>query len=352
MHIRKLFAGSNSALGFYSLFDHILGPQARKVYLLKGGPGTGKSRFMEEIAAELGEAGAWQEQFYCSSDSHSLDAVSFPELGVAVIDATFPHALDAKWPGVRDELICLGQYWKGAELEGRRDEIMAAGEEKSGHFAAAFRFFAAALSVEENLAARGSKVRRDCSRELGKILDKVRGAAKNPAEPTQARRLFASALTPEGYVSQIKALVSGFEFVYVLTGSPGTGKAEYLELVLKNAELAGLRVEAFHYPLNPKQLLHVLIPDLSLAVVSTSLLDSLDALPGVQVACGELSEGAAARRERELFQELVQLGIGELRQAQSSHGQVEQYYAQAMDFSQVEQVRREVIREILRYKRS
>nr|NLJ02146.1 ATP-binding protein [Bacillota bacterium] len=47
---RFFFAGSNSGKGFFSLFDNIIGPEARRVYLLKGGPGTGKSSFMSYIA--------------------------------------------------------------------------------------------------------------------------------------------------------------------------------------------------------------------------------------------------------------------------------------------------------------
>lgn len=113
--IRRLFAGgTNSGTGFFLLFPEIIGPKTKRVYLLKGGPGgTGKSRFMLDIAEALQARGGYeQERIYCSSDPYSLDAVVFPEPGGAVIiDATAPHALEAEWPGCRDELICLGNYW-------------------------------------------------------------------------------------------------------------------------------------------------------------------------------------------------------------------------------------------------
>ena len=42
-HIRY-FLGANSPSGFYSLYDQLISPEeARAVYILKGGPGCGKS---------------------------------------------------------------------------------------------------------------------------------------------------------------------------------------------------------------------------------------------------------------------------------------------------------------------
>ena len=45
--VRKFFAGSNTPLGFYSFFDQIIDlMQAHRFFILKGGPGTGKSTLM------------------------------------------------------------------------------------------------------------------------------------------------------------------------------------------------------------------------------------------------------------------------------------------------------------------
>jgi len=61
--VRRLFAGSNSAKGFHSFFHHIIGEDARRVYLLKGGPGTGKSRLMKDLAERLAAEGLSVELF-------------------------------------------------------------------------------------------------------------------------------------------------------------------------------------------------------------------------------------------------------------------------------------------------
>lgn len=52
------FLGANSPSGFYSLYDQMLPPaQARRVFLLKGGAGCGKSSLMRRVGAALEEAG-------------------------------------------------------------------------------------------------------------------------------------------------------------------------------------------------------------------------------------------------------------------------------------------------------
>lgn len=52
------FLGANTPSGFYSLYDQMLDPaEARRVFLLKGGAGCGKSSLMKRVAASLEEAG-------------------------------------------------------------------------------------------------------------------------------------------------------------------------------------------------------------------------------------------------------------------------------------------------------
>ena len=70
------FAASNSARGFFSYYDEIFrAARIRHVYAVKGGPGTGKSRFLRDVANRA-QACGWQcEYIYCSSDPDSLDGV-------------------------------------------------------------------------------------------------------------------------------------------------------------------------------------------------------------------------------------------------------------------------------------
>ena len=54
----QYFLGANAPAGFYSLYDQLLPlERARAVYILKGGPGCGKSTLMSRVAGWAEEAG-------------------------------------------------------------------------------------------------------------------------------------------------------------------------------------------------------------------------------------------------------------------------------------------------------
>ena len=54
----SFFLGANAPTGFFSYYDDLIDlSSANEVYILKGGPGTGKSSFMGRVAKRLVEEG-------------------------------------------------------------------------------------------------------------------------------------------------------------------------------------------------------------------------------------------------------------------------------------------------------
>ncbi|MCX7748517.1 MAG: ATPase [Clostridia bacterium] len=92
-HIKHVFPGGNTSMGFYSYYDYILGQEeATRILVIKGGPGVGKSTFMRKIGEEMVELGYDVEYMHCSSDNNSLDGIVIPGIKVALMDGTAPHA--------------------------------------------------------------------------------------------------------------------------------------------------------------------------------------------------------------------------------------------------------------------
>ena len=90
----QYFLGANSPAGFYSLYDQMIDrTKARRLYILKGGPGCGKSTLMRRVAERAKAAGQEVEYILCSGDPDSLDAVILPGLEIAVADGTAPHGM-------------------------------------------------------------------------------------------------------------------------------------------------------------------------------------------------------------------------------------------------------------------
>jgi len=140
--IERYFAASNSYLGFVSYFDEIFSPeQYERIYIIKGGPGTGKSSFMKKIHNEL-SGRIDTELIFCSSDTNSLDGVILKkdDKRVALLDGTAPHSADTKLPGAVDELLNLGDFWESAFISAKRDKIRDLCDEKSKAYSTAYSY--------------------------------------------------------------------------------------------------------------------------------------------------------------------------------------------------------------------
>ncbi len=116
------FAAANTAKGFTHDFEEIFRP-CKKIFILKGGPGTGKSTLIRAVASEAANRDMAVEYFYCSSDTNSLDGVIIGNNDIAVVDGTSPHTMDPKVPGVKEEIVNLGEFWNSALLKESAHEI-------------------------------------------------------------------------------------------------------------------------------------------------------------------------------------------------------------------------------------
>lgn len=149
---RNYFAAQNSYKGFISYFDTIFNStKYDKIYVLKGGPGTGKSSFMKGVSRYFEERVHSIEEIHCSSDPDSLDGVILEHKGkrVALIDGTAPHERDAVIPGAIDEIINLGIGWSKGWLEGRRADILRIANEKKKAYKAAYKYLSIAGDAHE-----------------------------------------------------------------------------------------------------------------------------------------------------------------------------------------------------------
>jgi len=145
------FAGANTGNGFVGEYNTIASEENRKrVWIIKGGSGTGKSTLMGKIAAEAETEGHRCVRYLCSSDPDSLDAVVIDDR-YAVVDGTAPHVWEMQYPGASSEILYVGKYWKRERLEEKRDEIRELCRRKQAAFRAGYTRLAALSRVEEEL---------------------------------------------------------------------------------------------------------------------------------------------------------------------------------------------------------
>jgi len=149
---KRYFASCNTPQGFESYFGEIFSPEKlNKIYILKGGPGVGKSTAITHIGKEAEKRGFKPEYYHCSSSTASLDGIIIPELLTAVIDGTPPHCTDPIFPGVREMIVNMGECWNLEKLNENAQKILALITLKKQLYQKATHFLAARSSVEKDL---------------------------------------------------------------------------------------------------------------------------------------------------------------------------------------------------------
>lgn len=121
----RYFLGGNTAEGFYSLYDGFCSGAEDFLWILKGGPGCGKSSFMKKLGEAAEQMGLDVHYVLCSADPDSLDGVYIPALHVGYVDGTAPHSLDVRLPAAGGMYLDLGQFYDEKALEAQRGRLEA-----------------------------------------------------------------------------------------------------------------------------------------------------------------------------------------------------------------------------------
>ena len=146
---REYYAAANSFSGFKSFFDEVFDRKKfERIFILKGGPGTGKSTLMKKTLQKFSDMGFACDAIYCSSDPESLDGVII-DGKVAVIDGTAPHETDTRLPGVADEIINLGESWSSEILSKKRVKIEELNEIKKRNYNSAYKYLAFSGNIHD-----------------------------------------------------------------------------------------------------------------------------------------------------------------------------------------------------------
>lgn len=350
------FLGANTPDGFVNFFDELYNPyENSNMYIIKGGPGTGKSSFMKKLAKKAQDLDLDTELVYCGSDTASLDGLFIPRLNFAIADGTSPHVIEPSFPGAVENILNLGEFWDGDLLKENADFIRALTLENSIYHRRSAKFLAAAgalgddisriVSDHVNLEKVESFVTRFISREVPR---------KSSGSLGKKKKRFLSSIGPSGIVcfsdtiNTLATKIVGIDDEYsVVSGA-------LLEQIGERAIKNGYDVIFCHNPLKPKNHLeHIIIPELSLCVSAMdSMFDfGLEYERIVHVSRFLDMEKIKENKQKLSFckktiSELVSESISLLTKAKSIHDDLEDYYINAMDFTALDDFCEEFAAEI------
>ena len=119
--------------------------------MIKGGSGTGKAFFMNEVAKSAELNGFSVRYIYCSSDANSLDGIIVNELKIAVLDGTSPHVYEPKYVGAVESFVNLAEFLDEKMLASSRKVIENISSEKKRGFERVYRNLSAYRKLCENI---------------------------------------------------------------------------------------------------------------------------------------------------------------------------------------------------------
>lgn len=356
---RHMFLGNNTSQGFYSLFKNLISQEdANKIICLKGGPGTGKSSLMKKLAFYFKSNSYTVEEYHCSSDDQSLDALLVNELKVAILDGTAPHTTDPVTPGAVDKIIDLAQALNHKNLVNHKTEIIDIGKDISESFSRAYTFFNSASKVYLDWRNLNNKsVDKNLLVKFEATLKGIILPKKSSYTLGKERHTFATAFSPNGIVSFGENLASSVENLFILKGEPGLSKSDILKSLGESAQKSGLYVEYYHHPLLPEDIEHIIIPEESIGVFTENEISKLN-LNGTVFDMSSLCNKHKLDKYKDEvdfdkceFDILLNKGLSLITEAKLLHDKLEKHYVDNMDFNVVNKIYDEIILEFEQFKK-
>lgn len=335
----KYFLAANSSEGFISSFKENYDPLIGfKAYIIKGGPGTGKSSFMKRIAEKAESKGLRTILCPCSSDPDSLDAVIIPERKFFIADGTAPHVMDPDFPAVCETILNFGEYWDSDILDPDANEIIAlTRNNKQLHKTASEYIKGAAPFLKENFYTDSLALdRKKATRFAENLCKKYIPVTK--AKPKEWVRYLTSP-SPKG-IAFLGDWLSGIETLIPIQDQSGAVSTFIFDKIRQTALNCGHEIVTIKSGLLPSLILDgVIIPSLDLAFVRDSKFTPLKTDVRRIHAERFLEKNTSLRKQRSNLKTadiLLGEAVATLHEAKLNHDSLEAFYITAMDFNRLE----------------
>lgn len=353
----KFFLGANTPNGFYSLFNELYDPFTDwQMYIIKGGPGTGKSTLMKAVAEEAENRGYYVERIYCSSDPSSLDGVIIPELKTSIADGTSPHIIEPVFPGVCEHIINLGECWDIKKLSDNTVKIKMISNTNSAAHKKCVKYMRAAKLIESEIdKCTNSNIDFEkLERYVKRFSDNYLLKCDNNNLMVKYR--FLSSLSPSGIFIMEETISNYCDKIVVFKDSANL--SQFLMNSIKNeAASKNINMIICKCPMNSENKIdHIIFPELRLGVFTSNSYHKIKGDKTVSTSRFIKKKNTLEHKNSLAFlkktkSEIINEAIEALKSAKSAHDILESYYIDAMDFNKVNDIKNKIINDIFNVSR-
>ncbi len=340
------FLGSSGKNGFFSCFSQLTPKiDGQYTFIIKGGPGTGKSSMMKKIASEIEDMDIECERIFCSSDPSSLDGIIIPSLRVSIADGTSPHTIDPDYPGATGEIVNLGDCWDKKKLFDNKEKIIALTDKNKACHKRSRRFIESAFSIFGD----GEKICRDCLDEERILRYASRLANRHFKKPDGRIGLekirLLDAVTPKGYLFLKETAQELCDMTVVFEDDFGIAASVLIDRLRAYALASGYSVISSPSVSREGKIRHIIIKELSLGFFTADKLCDLGIIPTKTVSLRRfysadelLSHRARLSFSKKAAKELLHEAVCALKMAKDIHDDLEAVYIEAMDFEKTDKI--------------
>ena len=327
------FLSANAGEGFLSLYEDAISPyDYDKIFVIYGGPGTGKSTIMHRMGEMAESAGASTEYIHCSSDPHSLDGVICIKNGkrIAVLDGTPPHPRTITSPGFKEELWDIGTFFNVISLAKQGECILEQSKKKKKAYALAYHWLGAARLCHENIQ---TAYREQLS--LPKMREQIhRTLRKLPThDKSNGVKMLARAYGMFGETVETRAFCQS-ENIVVLRG-PKYAAEVYLSVWEGVLREKGIAHTKYLSPLAPAFLDGIYIPALGCSYIHESLWRASGEVRKINMQRFKIGTGykdTSLKEACKVEKKLLSMALSALCEASRAHFALEDIYKTVVDF--------------------
>jgi len=322
---KHYFAGINANEGFVNHFSDINNSADGYTYILKGGPGTGKSTLMKTIGDYFQNMGEEVEYYHCSSDPDSLDGIYLKDRHIAIVDGTAPHVCEASIVICKEKIVNLGEYILNS-VKRHRTNIEELLPKKQHEFDLAYDILRSAGYLYQTAEILSIPDTKNVLNEISNLVD------MQPSTSYEEKRLFMSAVDYGG-IYDLEPDNEYLRFITLTLSQSANHKImEQLHATLKENHISHY---TFGEILSPDKINSIYIVDDNILVKSEHLTDT----PELRLISRETNR-------------LVRMAGNHIRKARKIHKRIERYYRHHINFKQISTLTQNLIQEIQQTKRA
>lgn len=331
----KYFLAANSCRGFVSEFLSNC-KNDYKTYIIKGGPGTGKSSFMKKVATQAEENNESVIYCPCSSDPDSLDGIILENSKIMIIDGTAPHTVDPLYPAVCQEILNFGEFWESDKIQNKAEIIKITDQNKALHQVASRYIKAAGEMLYDNFkTATACCNTKKCESFAQKLCKNL--FVKTNRTPKETVR-FLGGITPKGYV----AFPQTINHNLIIISDEYFAVTSYILDIIRQIVLSnGYEIITLKNPFFPEMIDHIIIPEINIAVVSENQFIHFKTnqrrIHARRFYDNRLLHQSKNRIKfnKRIGNELLQSAYFTLSKAKTVHDELEKHYINAMNFEKL-----------------